>query len=642
MTASVTHVATAAGSCRAWRPESMTLASGLTAADSRLPVLRFLLQGWLWLALLAFLAWVPLAGALWQVLLATGLAAVPLVVLLLHQATVRGVLRRQRFRPDSFLFQWYSGRLLALLAALCYGLLCALLLLVHLHLARWPQWLLLVLCVPVFLLVYRLLDRRLGSHLKPWVRQDHLLRWARIGVALLLAALSLAWQSMQERQPQPLLASIEAQRARVAALQGSEALQQFALWWQSWEGIKQFALGGGLEAAGPAPGTAQRMLVGLAAFLEAWMLFYLLGVALGALLLDRNEWHRSFAALSDADLVAAPGAGRLALLGAVSSFLIVFVIVPLAAYTEWWARSHRPVLQEVDRAVTLQLERIGEAWYQPGTWARIQALRSDMLETLSLDRQALQDEVNRAFDTMEQNVDGFLDWYYSLGAEYLRIGHLLVGDLDQLLAERLREHLLRGDAFARVEGMLQQTLAAEEAQQVRYLDAAARVMAAARVDVGAEPVQPLQELSLGTVLTPPVHEELLTLQNRLLAGTGGGAVAGVMTTAITAKLLSKMLAKGSVKLASKALAKLVAGKVGGAGLGAGAGAAAGAAAGSVVPGIGTAVGALIGGVAGGILAGVGIDKALIEFEEAVSRESFRAELLDAVDEARREFLVGLQ
>ena len=253
--------------------------TGAIAAASGASVLRFLVAGWLWLGLLAWLARFPLSGALWQVLLATGLASLPLVALLLHQATVRSVLRRQRFQADSFLFQWYSGRLLALLAALCYGLLCALLLLVHLHVADRGQWLLLVLAVPLFAFVFRILDRRLGSHLKSWVRQDLLLRWARVCMALCLALASLVWQSLQEVQPASLLASIEAQRARVAALQGSEALQQFALWWQGWEGIKHFVLAGGMEAAAPASGTLQRLLVGFAAFLEAWMLFYLLGMS---------------------------------------------------------------------------------------------------------------------------------------------------------------------------------------------------------------------------------------------------------------------------------------------------------------------------------------------------------------------------
>lgn len=612
-----------------------------TSRKAVFPGLRLVLAGWLWLVVLAFLARVPLRGEPWQVLLATGIGCLPLVLLLLHQSSVHVVLKRQRFRADSFLYRWFSGRFFALLGALCYGLCGALLLLVHLHAAPVARWFLLVLAVPVFALLYLLLDARLGGHFRPWVRQDQVLRLARFGMATLLALVVLALELLQEPAPLALLERVEAQRATVAGLSGSAALQQFAQWWQSWEGIRQFVLEGGLLAEGGI-GTLQRLLIGLAAFLEAWMLFYLVGMALAALTLDRSECWRSLGTLSDADRVPPPGAGRLALLAALGTFLIGFVFVPLAAYTEGWAQQHQQRLQEADRRFVLQLERIGDAWYRPGTRDQVLALRADLLEELNVDRQALQDEVNRAFDAMGGNIDTFLDWYYSLGAEYLRIAHLLTGDLDTLLAARLQEHLLQGDAFARVEARLAASLEGQAALQARYEEATTQLLAEARVEVGEATVLPLAEFSLGEVLAPPVHEELITLQGRLLAGAGGGAAAGVVTSAVTAKLLSKMLAKGSVKMASKALMKFAAGKAGGAGLGAGAGAVTGAAAGSVVPGLGTAVGAIVGGIAGGILAGIAIDKALIEFEEAVSRQDFRAELLEAVEEARREFLSGLQ
>ena len=112
----------------------------------------------------------------------------------------------------------------------------------------------------------------------------------------------------------------------------------------------------------------------------------------------------------------------------------------------------------------------------------------------------------------------------------------------------------------------------------------------------------------------------------------------VRNISIAGKLMAKVVTKSSFKLATQAAAKLVASKAAGTTLGAGAGATAGGAIGSIVPGFGTAIGALIGGVIGGLAVGVGIDKALIEFEEAVGREAFRAELLQALDEARREYL----
>lgn len=618
------------------KPASASRSSGSASA-----AFAFLLSGCLWVALLGLLANTLLGGSLWQILVAVLFTGLPLALLLWHQATVHSILRRQRFRPDSLFFRWYSGRLMGLLLAIVYGFCTALFLLLRLHVAQWSQWLLLLLAVPLFHLCCRLLESRLFVQMKPWVLQDVVLRWSRVLCAVLLASLALGWRLLEEVPAQTLLESVEAQRAAVAGLQGSVALQQFALWWQSWEGVKQFVLAGlvtnGMSDAIPSAWSWYLLV----AWLEEWMLFYLLGLGLGCFKLGANEWRRTLAPLTDAEQVAAPGRGRLVLFGGVGSFLLLFVLLPFAAYTELWARSQQAVLESSDRQLVLQLERIGDAWYAPGTWDSLRDLRTSVLDELALDRQELEDEVNRAFDLMDANLDAFLDWYYSLGAEYLRLASLLSGNLESLMEERLREFLQRGDAFARVEQVLQLSLAGQEELQARYQVEASAVLAAARVEPGQAEVLPVRELSLDSVLTPPVHEELLTLQSRLLVGTGGGAVAGVMTSAVSAKLASRMLAKGSVKLAGKALAKLVASKAGGAGLGIGAGAAAGAAAGSVVPGFGTAVGAVIGGVAGGILAGVGIDKALIEFEESVSRESFKAELSEALEEARAEFLQGL-
>ena len=90
-----------------------------------------------------------------------------------------------------------------------------------------------------------------------------------------------------------------------------------------------------------------------------------------------------------------------------------------------------------------------------------------------------------------------------------------------------------------------------------------------------------------------------------------------------------MLAKLVLKVAAKAPLKALASKAAG-------GAVAGAAAGSVLPGAGTVAGAVAGTVIG-ITTGISIDGALLEIEEALSRDDFRREIVTAIREARRDF-----
>jgi len=95
--------------------------------------------------------------------------------------------------------------------------------------------------------------------------------------------------------------------------------------------------------------------------------------------------------------------------------------------------------------------------------------------------------------------------------------------------------------------------------------------------------------------------------------------------------------KGVIKLGAQALIKVTAGKAVSAMGGAAAGAATGMALGSFIPGIGTAIGAAIGGIIGGITIGLTVEKLLLMLEEAFSRDEFKHQILDAIEEERIEF-----
>jgi phage tail tape-measure protein len=90
------------------------------------------------------------------------------------------------------------------------------------------------------------------------------------------------------------------------------------------------------------------------------------------------------------------------------------------------------------------------------------------------------------------------------------------------------------------------------------------------------------------------------------------------------------------------LLKVVLGKTAGTAAGASVGTSVGAFVGSVVPILGTAAGAVVGGVAGGIIAGVSVDKLLLELEELIGREAFKATILEAIQGARSEFKAQLR
>lgn len=259
---------------------------------------------------------------------------------------------------------------------------------------------------------------------------------------------------------------------------------------------------------------------------------------------------------------------------------------------------------------------------------KLEAARKSDVSLAKVEREA-----DRAFDRMERNVDAFLDWYYSLPAEYARIAKLLIGDLEGYLTDRLAAHLLKGDAFRGVETALNEAMTLHKSFQEEYNQAVRKIINDNRVNVEGRKFHVVQSMSLDDALNLPAYKDTLDLKKRMI----GGAVAGSVTAVITGKIVSKVVGKATLKKAAQVLAKVVAGKgVSSAGLAA-AGAAAGGAIGSVVPGVGTAVGALIGGMIGGIAAGITVDKLMLMLEEALNRADFKRELIEFIEGARKEF-----
>jgi hypothetical protein len=459
--------------------------------------------------------------------------------------------------------------------------------------------------------------------------QARSLAWARLVTPTLLATLFFCYgQALQPpaMDPGPPRAWMDAAQAGVADIEGSAALRLAG---------QYVMLGQGLQDYGMAFSRSPLLWRAVAA-LDLWLLLYLVCAVYGLLLLPAREWRRLVVPLTDAAEAPPPRPAQLALFSGVLAFVVLFLVTPLLAWTELWVRE-QPVVRHSADLVVLHLERIGDAWYRPGTAASLQTARREALALGSGAVAALDAQLDTAFAAMEGRVDDYLDWYYSLGGEYARLGYLLSGNLESYMEERLRLTLQQGDVFAPVQRTLDAALAAQAVARQRYLARARDILATGRVDPAGYPVTPLLTLDLDTLLQPPVHQDLLRFENRLLVSGGSSAVAGVMSAALAAKLSSRMAAKAGFKLAAKSLGKLATGKLAGSTMGAGAGAATGATVGSVVPGVGTAVGAVVGGLIGGIATGLVIDKALIEFEEAVGRDAFKEELVQELRRAREEF-----
>ena len=263
-----------------------------------------------------------------------------------------------------------------------------------------------------------------------------------------------------------------------------------------------------------------------------------------------------------------------------------------------------------------ECERIGQQLYSLGT---LDATRQQVLQLLGRAQagQALCQRIPEMGRQLDAAVERYLDWYFSLGAEWGRILSLLTGDVSRFLQNKLSETL---GATPGLEGWVQTLQKQALSRGAALAEGQQRIEETlARHHLALSPGQCLVRAEVSSLPALELRDARQRLTASALVGTGGGAFA--------AAVAGKAMAKASMKAAGKVLAKAAAKQ----GLGKAGAAAAGAAVGSVVPGIGTAAGAVAGAVAGVVL-GVGIDWAALYAEELLTRDAMRADLRAALDE----------
>jgi hypothetical protein len=599
----------------------------------------FFCKALIWGVMTYFMAKKFAVNHFWIVVLSVFLLSVPIALCGIYGNTIRQIRRLAIFAKRGLIFRWLSGRPLKVIFWICWALGSSFFMLVQFHTYNNLEWIVFFLVVPVFWIVFTISRRLIAHELRPYLVTNMALTWSRwlcpLFMLVIYVVLSLhlgktpAYSSLQE--------AINDQKAAVADMTGSALVLEASQYLALYNGAKVYALG----RLGSQDALWALALLGISRL----VVFYNACALLSCFLIPGEEYRRMFGPLSDADKPQPLPLSRIAAIVAVITFVALFVYLPLFAYIEAWFQQTPEVArarQIIESSVIPKLEQIGDDLFREGTLAQLESARVEALRKVEVSLAHLEEQADRAFDRLEANVDGYLDWYYSLVGEYTRIANLLIGELEDYLIKKLEESLQQGDAFKELEAALNNALAAHESAQIAYQQAAQKIMDENRIDPGGSPVQVVQRMSLADVLNPPIHEDLISLQTRLLAGGSGVAITGVVTAVVIKKITGKLVGTNVLKLAAKALVKVALSKTAGTAGGTATGAFVGGGIGSVIPGLGTVAGAAIGGFLGGLAVGVGLDKMLLMLEESLNREEFKREILSAIRAARMEFKAGLK
>lgn len=294
------------------------------------------------------------------------------------------------------------------------------------------------------------------------------------------------------------------------------------------------------------------------------------------------------------------------------TLLTIFIYPSIFAAVTYIAAAKQELVTNTIKANTVAVEVINGVMYKEGTLNQMQ-IAADIAYGATKDE--IIASVNKMYDDMVLNTEKYLDWYYSLSAEYGRLFKLITGSIEEYMENKLKEKLMDNItkevdldiAEKNIEKLRNNITNILETNKITKKDALYDVV----TEVNVEDIYALAEV-----------EPILDIKKRFIASTGGGLAAG----AIVGTIASKVAAKTGFKTAAKAAAKAAAGKM--------ASAAAGVAAG-VVSSVFTSP---LGGAAIGTATGVAIDKGLLKLEEIVKRDEYKKEITSSIEENRNQII----
>jgi hypothetical protein len=230
--------------------------------------------------------------------------------------------------------------------------------------------------------------------------------------------------------------------------------------------------------------------------------------------------------------------------------------------------------------------------------------------------------VDAAYARAAHGVDAYLDWHYSLSGSYARVLALLAGDLAGESARRFERMVVAGTgldraldaAWAQTEAGIGAIMARAGTQLTSRAGAAVRGSPCLGARIArAGPALP--ERLVEPALPPGLAGAAALSAARITLPLGRMAGVGVLARAATRS--GAWTAGRAATRAGSRLAPVLGSGAAGAGLCAPLGPA-----------------ALLCGVGGLVIAGVALDKAVVETDEALTRDDLRAELLEGLARAR--------
>ena len=226
--------------------------------------------------------------------------------------------------------------------------------------------------------------------------------------------------------------------------------------------------------------------------------------------------------------------------------------------------------------------------------------------------------INEQFDKRIENVDAYLDWYYSLPADYERLVQFFTGTIESSMREQLEAKINEGIDETQLDEQLEYYL--QKSEELVSLTEQELGQYELTENYGLDDIpewliKPVVTLSTDDVYEPlaPTHH-FLDASERMGLSAGIGVISGIIAAKVAGRIAEKAFFKKIVAEVTEKLA--IRGLLAEGGT-------------LIVPGLGTAL---------GIGVGFAADYLFLKADEAQNRESYKEEIVTALEECRQDML----
>ncbi len=379
------------------------------------------------------------------VFIMTVIISTPLALVYWYESYAQKKQKLLIFHKKGILYRLLSGLTLSMLTNTIYAILVGGLFLIGIRLNSVFDWLMLLLVLLLYPYVFRFTLKRTREEIINPISVKSAIIWSAVIVSIIATIIYILWLAAQIKNlgsEDYTLGNI--MRCIIIYLQQNIPSSSVKLVYttsSTFEAIKTYIAHKALSL--PNKYFLNYIVAIVILLAGTWGSFYFSCVAASAFLIDKSELLKPLVPEDKPKKILTRSFFYLKKIIAVAIALLISFGIYIK--TDDFLRSSEKKFARIGNFVLtewkLKAEQVGENFYKQGTISKIEKITNANKEEVKEIANAVVDKV---FDKMEENVDTFLDWYYSITGDMARtawaIGGLVGEKVTQKLVETLTEN----------------------------------------------------------------------------------------------------------------------------------------------------------------------------------------------------------